>query len=389
MLIDTTLREGEQCYGVYFTPSQKQKCITRLARLGVEEIELGVQGQEDLPALLRLARELAPETAHSIWCRGKAEDVNQAAVLGCRLNVGLPASEAHARQRLGREPGEMPALAREIVTLAKDRGCAYVSLGLEDVSRADLDVALDMAAAALEAGASRIRLADSVGILDPGRMQELVRTFRSELGARFPDFDLAVHCHNDFGMATGNAVAALTAGADYADVSLLGAGERAGIARTEELAAWLALRAGRAAYRLEELRELCEMVSLAAQLPSSRLHPVVGRDVFAAESGLHVHALEKDPALFEPYAPETVRAERRLGVGKKSGRAAVRATLAKLGVEVSGASLPLLVAACRKRSAGAGRPLAEKELLALMRQMGQCGDTGPRHSEQQGEPAAC
>lgn len=366
MLIDSTLREGDQCFGVYFTAAQKEDCIARLGRLGVEEIELGVQGQEDLPGLVAAAARLAPHAAHSVWCRAREQDVLQAAVLGCRLHLGLPASEAHAKRRLGRSAAHMPLLAADMVRLAKESGCAYVSLGLEDLSRAAPSQALDIARAALAAGAARIRLSDTVGLLDPAGMQELVRFFKSNLESRFPGFDLAVHCHNDFGMATGNAVAALTAGAQYADVCVLGAGERAGIARTEELAAWLAVRKGRKVYRLRELRGLCALVSQAANLPLSRLHPVAGQDVFATESGLHVHAMDKDPALFEPYDPELVQGRRRLGLGKKSGRAAVGAAMARLGIRVEDGELMQLVAACRERAASAGRPLRAGEVLALL-----------------------
>lgn len=366
MLIDSTLREGEQCFGVYFTSDEKQKCLVRLGRLGVEEIELGAQGQEDLPELARLAALLAPQAARSVWCRARKQDVLKATELGCRLNVGVPVSENHIRKRLGLEPGEIPAVAANIVAQARNAGCEYVSLGLEDVSRADRNLALQVAAAALQAGASRLRLADSVGVLDPCGMQELVREFRALLEAEGSTAQLAVHCHNDFGMATGNAVAALTSGADYADTSLLGAGERAGIARTEEVAAWLTLQARWRSYRLQELRGLCALVAKAAKLPPTRLHPVVGRDVFAAESGLHVHALHKDPELFEPYDPREVHAERRLGLGKKSGRAAVGAAARSLGLELSTTTLPALVAACREKAAVAGRPLREGELLQLV-----------------------
>jgi len=373
MIIDSTLREGDQCYGVHFTAQQKQNLLEGLGRLGVDEIELGVQGHADLEQLLLQARRLAPRSAHSVWCRAREQDVRQAAALGCRLNMGLPVSRAHLLERLGLEPAQAPLLAARMTALAREAGCSYVSLGLEDVSRADSNLPLDTAAAALEAGAVRIRLSDSVGLLEPARMQALVRRFRQVLEPRFPGFQLAVHCHNDFGMATANAVAALGAGADYADACLLGAGERAGITHTEELAAWLVLREERGGYDLTVLKELCTLAARAARLPLSRLHPVVGGDAFATESGLHVHAMTKDPALFEPFDPARVAGERRLSLGVKSGRGAVRAGLERLGIMVEEGELQRLVAACRQRAAALGRPLDDDDLRALASRSGCSG----------------
>lgn len=366
MLIDTTLREGEQTFGVYFSSEEKQNCLTRLGRLGIEELELGVQGQEELPHLVRLAQVLAPQATHSVWCRAKEDDLRQAAALGCRINMGLPASERHARLRLGLAVADLPPLAARLVRVALEAGCPYVSLGLEDVSRADPEAALAIALAALEAGAMRVRLADSVGVLTPTDMQQLVRFFRQALDQRFPGRFLAVHCHNDFGLATANALTALQCGADYADVSVLGAGERAGIARLEELATYLTLQAGTAAYQLTELRGLCALVSQAAHLPPSRLHPVVGRDVFATESGLHVHAVAKDPALFEPYDPLHVQGQRRVGIGKKSGAAALRHVAGALGLGLPQSRVATTLANCRLQSSQAGRPLLESELRTLL-----------------------
>lgn len=365
MLIDTTLREGEQCYGVYFTLEQKQEIIRRLAALGVEELELGVLGQEDLPLLVRSARELAPRAARSIWCRSKASDVRAAAALGCRINLGMPVSRDHARVRLKLDEDDLPRVAERTVRTALEAGAVYVSMGLEDASRARPETALAVARAALAAGARRIRLADSVGILAPHEMERLVALFREALDREFPGRRLAVHCHNDFGMATANAAAAMAAGADYADVSVLGIGERAGIARTEELAAYLCLRNGKTGYNMETVRSLCDVVACAADMRPSRIHPIVGGDVFACESGLHVHALLKEPVLFEPFAPERVRAERRLAVGKKSGRAAVAAAMRHLGAELPENALAEVVATCRRRAARLGRPLHAKELLDI------------------------
>lgn len=365
MLIDTTLREGAQLFGVYLDERTRAALLTGLLRLGAEEIELGWVGQEGLAPLLHWARDTARETASrsafSLWCPCRDRDIRMAASLGVtRINLGLPASDAHLAKRLGIGRSKALDLAGRSISLAQQLGIREVSLGLEDVSRADMEFALELAQHAERAGAWRIRLADTVGLLSPLATADMVRRFRQALTCR-----LAAHCHNDFGMATANAVSALDAGADYVDVSLLGMGERAGIAAAEELAAWLVLRRGRGTYDLGALKELCALAAGAANLPLPRTKAVVGEDIFACETGLHAQGLARDPGLFEPFAPEAVNAERRLGLGAKSGRAAVRSALEENGAAGPESLVGLLTGAVRRLSQELGRPLSPGEFSRL------------------------
>jgi homocitrate synthase NifV len=365
MLIDATLREGQQAYGVYFSEEDRRRIALGLFELGVEELELGYVGEESLPEFLEWAKPRAGATALSLWRRCRVEDLEQAARLGAdRVNIGVPASDAHREKRLGLDRQGLLDHLRNTLDAALALGLEWISVGLEDVSRADPMFSLELARVAVSHGAKRIRLSDSVGLLNPAGVTSLVTLFRSVVPAQF-----AVHCHNDFGMATANALAALDAGADYADVSLLGLGERAGIARLEEVAAWLTFQSGRG-YRTEGLRALCEFTARAAGQTLPGAAPVVGENVFAAESGLHVHALLKDPALFEPFAAEAVGGERRLSLGAKSGRAAVAGLLAKdvPGAEVALAAgaLERLVEEIRRRAAEVGRPLDLAECRGLL-----------------------
>jgi len=237
-----------------------------------------------------------------------------------------------------------------------------VSVGLEDISRADADEALDLAETAVSAGAARVRLSDTVGLLTPAATAVLVRRFAEALPV-----PVALHAHNDLGMATANAVTALEHGAAFVDVSALGLGERAGIAALEQVAAWANLRDKKqqsAAYDLHVLRALCLLAGQSAKTPVARNRPVVGEDIFAAESGIHVHGLLRDPALFEPFAPETVGASRRVGVGAKSGCAALAQTLARLHQPATpDAGLMQRVRALGLRL---GRPLTDSEILTVL-----------------------
>ncbi|MDO9631443.1 MAG: LeuA family protein [Humidesulfovibrio sp.] len=383
MLIDSTLREGAQAYGVYFTPGARRRMAMILAAARVDEIECGWLGQDGLAEFVRWARATLPRPeqggpALSVWSPCREADVREAASLDVdRLSIGAPSSAAHRQKRLGLTLDEMCARVRTVVATARAGKPPYISVGLEDASRAALPEALAVARAALEAGAARIRVSDTVGVLTPLSTARLVQAFVRELGV-----PVAFHGHNDLGMATANAVTALESGASFVDVSALGLGERAGIAALEEVAAWLALRAsadpqGQAAttlpaYDVPALRELCRVAAQAAHVPLARNKAVAGEDVFAVESGLHVHGLLRDPALFEPFAPEAVGATRRMGVGAKSGGAAVEAAIGSALARLR--RLPGGECRCdagltervRGLAGRLGRPLTDSELLGVL-----------------------
>jgi homocitrate synthase NifV len=178
-----------------------------------------------------------------------------------------------------------------------------------------------------------------------------------------------VHCHDDFGMATANAVSALGAGADMADVTVLGIGERTGVSRLEEVASFLALRRGVSGLDLLAIREACTLVARAAELPVPRNKPICGRDIFACESGLHAHGMLRDPALFEPFPPGAVGAPegaRQVRLGAKTGRAAVAAAMDRMGLGGSGDAVGAATERVRRTAASLGRPLTDPELAAAI-----------------------
>ena len=361
MLIDTTLREGAQLFGAYFSIQARMNIVSGLLALGVDEIEVGWVGQDGLEEFLRQLKPKAGRTRISVWSPCREADIRTAAQLGAdRINIGVPVSDLHIEKRLGTDrQGLLERLARTVLT-AKLLGIKYVSVGLEDVSRADEHFAMQAALLAQEMNASRVRLSDSLGLLTPPAMAKLVHVFRERLA-----IDIAVHCHDDFGMATGNAVTALQSGADYADASVLGIGERSGIAATEELAAYLALREGSRAYRTDDIRALCALVSRESGVPIPRTKAIAGTDIFSCESGLHAHALSKSPELFEPFDPGRVGATRTVAVGGKSGRAAIVSALGENAANCPEQAVSRLVATVRERSWKLGRPLTEGEFAEL------------------------
>lgn len=374
-LIDTTLREGGQTAGLCLSLTVKKCIVAGLVAAGIDEIELGVANEEcrDVKVLCDYVGRKFPQQAWSLWCRCRPADIRFAATLAPRvLSLSIPASDRQLAGKFGR--GRSWALDRAVqaIHLARSLGIERVSLGLEDASRAHQPFLGDLARAACKAGAFRLRLADTVGIADPDLMAELVQ------GVAGAGLQVAVHCHNDFGMATANTMAAFGAGAQWGDVTLLGLGERAGNSRTEEVMAYLAIRQAVTKYKVAELLELCRRVARLTNQQITARRPLLGSAIFDCESGIHQHALLKEPALYEPYSPALVGGRRTLVMGAGSGRHALAAALDHLGLpRPTAADLHHLWQRMRAMATLLRRPLTSGELRALASQKGVPGEAGP------------
>lgn len=327
-IIDTTLREGEQAPGVSFSLVEKKRIVDGLVRIGIDEVELGVASSliESPADVLRYCRRVHPRLNCSLWSRCMEKDIHFAAALRPDiLSLSLPVSDILLRDKLEKTRAWAGACLSACLVLAQELGMA-VSVGFEDAFRADPAFVEHMARVAEGHGALRIRLADTLGTSTPAEIGKRIGLLTTILSRT----RLAIHCHNDFGMATANAVAALASGADYADAAVLGLGERSGCTRLEELAGFLMLKRG-GQYDLEQIAPLSRYVAMIAGRDIAPDRPFIGKDIFTCESGLHLSALYKNPCTYEPYPPETVGAERRLLLGPKAGRKAILAHFDALG----------------------------------------------------------
>jgi len=367
IIIDSTLREGEQTPGVRFSQEDRCAVIEQLCQVGIEEIELGVASEKNnhLPELFNLARNIIAKSGTAqqlgLWCRCREEDISFAA--SCRpdvLSLSIPASDLHISERLRKDRKWIMDTLQTAAAQAKDAGIPFLSLGLEDATRADPAFLCQLANTAAGCGIQRLRLADTVGIASPATITALVQMIRRQSG-----LPCGVHTHNDFGMATANAIAAIDAGASSIDATVLGLGERAGNCRLEEAAAFLCLQKGKERYQINLLSRLCQTISKAAGITIAGNHPIVGAAIFTCETGLHLHGLTVNPDTYEPYPPDKVGATRTLRFGHKSGKRALGNHLAALGHPVDDSMADALTEHLRTMPGLPAQGLSNPELVKL------------------------
>jgi homocitrate synthase NifV len=363
-IIDTTLREGEQSPGVYFSAEVKKSIINGLVRIGVAEVELGISSRFHpcVGPLIAHCRDRHPQLSLSLWSRCREEDIALAAELRPDLlSLSIPVSEIHLEKRLGKDRAWALATMQAAMDSAKKRGMPF-AIGFEDASRSDINFLIEMAIAAEKFGAQRIRLADTLGIASPGSMAGLV----GRLLEKLTTCPLAVHTHNDFGMATANAIAALEAGAGFVDTVVLGLGERTGCARLEEVVGYLALVKEDSRWKVEMLKPLAEYLAELTGKAIDSNRPIIGDAIFTCETGLHLQGLRNDPQTYEPYAPEKVGARRSLLLGPKSGRRAIIAHLQGLDEPLAENPPEGTVENIREMARRLRRPLKDSELRSLL-----------------------
>lgn len=352
MLVDTTLRDGEQAVGVAFSVKDRLAIASRLDAIGLPELEVGTpaMGREEQAAISAIAG-LGLACRLTTWCRARKDEIELSADCGVSaVHLSLPASSIHLSALRKNEDWVIEKI-QELVPFARSY-FGFVSVGAQDSSRASLAFLLRMTRAAHDAGAVRLRLADTVGVWNPAQ----AHTAFAALHAAVPELMLGFHGHNDLGMATANSLAALQGGATSADVTVLGLGERAGNAALEEVVMALRITMGLdCGLCTESLSELCELVAHAARRPIPVAKPIVGECAFRHESGIHVHALLANRQTYEPFEAESVgRKPMEIAIGKHSGATALHHVLAHQGIHLAREETPVLLnrvrrAACRER----------------------------------------
>lgn len=362
ILEDTTLRDGEQAPGVAWSKDQKHRIFEALVAAGVKWIEPGIprMGGDELRFLEEIV-DRQDELMLVAWNRGIKDDIALSIDLGYRaVHIGLPTSDVHIQHSIGKSRDWVLSRAAELVRYAKDRG-VFVSISAEDVGRTDEDFLVHYAGVLQEAGADRMRLSDTIGILTPERYRDKVRKV-----AEAVDIDPQCHCHNDFGLAVANTIAGLQGGARYFHVCVNAIGERAGMPDLAQMAMALKKLYGiDLGIRTERLAELSRTVSEATGVAMPPWTPIVGDNVCAHESGIHVKGVLADAGTFEPFRAEEVGGRHRVVIGKHSGRAGIKACLQAANIEVEDALLDRCLDKVRSAAVEGARALEPEEVARI------------------------
>jgi len=295
------------------------------------------------------------------WCRMSQADVDAALRTGLRhVNLSVPMSDCQIRAKgMVNYEGVLERI-RKIVPYAIERGLR-VAMGGEDASRADLEFVARAVRTAENAGATRFRFADTLGVLDPFATCDIFRRLR-ELTA----MELEFHGHDDLGLATANTLASIRGGATHASVCVLGLGERAGNAALEEVVAALTQLCHRSTHvDLTAIPKLAALVAAASRRPIDVAKPIVGDAVFTHESGMHVHGLLKDPRTYEAVDPHRFGRSRRLVLGKHSGKAALANALTTLGLTVNERDARLILDRVHEHASHTKQVVSNAELRAF------------------------
>jgi isopropylmalate/homocitrate/citramalate synthase len=330
-LYDTTLRDGEQTVGVVLDPGQKLEIARLLDELGIDRIEAGFPrvSQDDWDAVQLISD---AGLSAEIWGFSRAVPADLEALV--ELGVGASVIESPISdfklEAIGVPREKMLGRITDAMRFAAEHGIHAAFFGV-DSTRADPAFYEQVYRAAVEAGAKEVAVVDTLGIASPEAVADLVGRTVEWVG---PDVPVHFHGHNDFGLATASAVAAVRAGARWVHGTINGMGERAGNANLGEVALTLrALYGVESNLRLERIREVSDRVRELSGYALEPWKPVVGETLFRRESGA-VASQFHDPPSIEPYSSELVRAERGVVLGKKSGLDSIRIKAEELGVDV-------------------------------------------------------
>jgi homocitrate synthase NifV len=365
---DTTLRDGEQTVGVVLSPQQKLEIALQLDELGISRIEAGFPrvSPEDAEAI-QLMQKAGIKAELWGFSRAVKADVEELVRLGLQASViEAPTSEIKLKA-YGLTEEEVLRRVTDAVSTAKQNGITVAFFAV-DGTRTQLEFLKKIYLAALEAGAAEIVVVDTIGACGPEAVEFLVREVCAWVG---PSVPVHYHGHNDFGMATACAVAAVRAGASWIQGTINGMGERAGNADISEIA--LALKClynVPVALDLSKVRQVSQAVSQAAGYTLDAWKPLVGDNLFMRESGA-VASQFHIPEAIEPYSSELVNAQRKIVLGKKSGLDSVALKAQELNLEVKPEQRAAILAKVKKQAIAKRGLLTDEDFRKIV------GDSSP------------
>ena len=361
-IVDTTLRDGEQTAGVVFANDEKIAIATMLSDLGVHQLEVGIptMGGDEKQAIKDIVKRNLKSSIMA-WNRAVVSDIEESIDCGVdSVAISISVSDIHIQNKLKTSREWVLENMVKSVEFAKKNGL-YVSVNGEDASRADRDFLIKFMKTAKEAGADRFRYCDTVGVKGPFEIEKDIKYLYENT-----NLDIEMHTHNDFGMATANAIAGIRGGANYVGVTVNGLGERAGNAALEEVVMALKYVYGfDVDMDTTKFRDICEYVSRASGRELPIWKAIVGTNMFAHESGIHADGAIKNPKNYEAFDPSVVGLERQIVIGKHSGRAAIVNKFKEYGIELTDEEANGILEMVRSLSVRLKRTLFDKEIVGL------------------------
>ena len=361
-IVDTTLRDGEQTAGVVFANSEKIMIAEMLSDLGVNQLEVGIptMGGDEKEAIKQIVKRNL-DSSIMAWNRAVVSDVQQSIDCGVdAVAISISVSDIHIQNKLRTSREWVLEQMVKTTEYAKKNGL-YVSVNGEDASRADDDFLIEFIECAKEAGADRFRFCDTVGVMDPFTIRKKIEKIY-----KATNFDIEMHTHNDFGMATANAIGGVLGGANYVGVTVNGLGERAGNAALEEvLMSLIHVLKYESKIDTRKFVELSEYVSKASGREMPAWKAIVGSNMFRHESGIHADGALKNPKNYEAFDPAEVGLERQIVIGKHSGKAAVVNKFKEFDIDISDEDANLVLEEIRRTSVRLKRSLFDKEIASI------------------------
>jgi len=379
-IFDTTLRDGEQSPGASIDPERKIVIARQLAKLGVDVIEPGfpVSSPGEFAAVQQISRELQQVEIVG-FARAVRGDIDAAVkatqdAARRRLHLFISSSDIHLDFQLRKTRDQVLEIARSMVAYGKTFA-DEIEFSPMDATRSGMEFVLELVEAVIAEGATVINLPDTMGYALPEEYGNLFRTVRSQVRGG-ESVRYSAHCHNDLGMAVANSLAAIQAGATQVEATVNGIGERAGNCSLEELA--MAIRTRGGALGVEtgiveaEIYNTSRLVSRTMHFPVAFNKPIVGRNAFQHESGIHQDGLLKNRSTYEIMDPEAMGIPRSMIVlGKHSGRHAIKHRAAEFGIALEGEQLEEVYA--RFKTAADERKLVTDD--HLLRLIGEATET--------------
>lgn len=328
-ILDSTLREGEQTPGVAFDKHIKIAIASKLDEIGVDFIEAGHPAvTEEINGTVKILANIGLNATIGAHSRLIKSDIDLALESGVKfLGIFYCVTDERLEDVFKTDINKAADKIKEMISYAKSQNSELlIRYTPEDTVRSKYENVITASVAAIEGGADIISIADTTGFMVPGTdrsMYDYVSRLKNDLSSRNLSPMIAVHCHNDRGLALANALDAYRAGANIIDSSIIGLGERAGIVDTAQLLTTLTLNFGDSKWDLSKLKDLYDLVSIHSKVALPANYPLMGKNAFTHCAGVHTQAASQNPMHYEDINPELFNRKRKFALDHMSGLASL------------------------------------------------------------------